>query len=82
VSLLGRQPVPAHRLGVVLRDASSLGVHDPEGELRRVSLLPKLNLGLICPVRPMKPIPKNIPILRKNPQARHSRFFAIPTDAC
>ena len=39
---------------------------------------PRFNL----PVRPMKPIPKNIPILRKNPQARHSRFFAIPTDAC
>ena len=39
---------------------------------------PRFNL----PGSPNETGPKNIPILRKNPQTRHSRFFALPTDAC
>ena len=34
VTLLGGQPVPAHRFGVVLEDAASVSVHAPEAELR------------------------------------------------
>ena len=33
--LLGRQPVPAYRLGIVLQNPVAGVVHDPEGGLRR-----------------------------------------------
>ena len=33
MALLGSQPVPAHRFGIVLEDALAVGVHDPEAEL-------------------------------------------------
>jgi hypothetical protein len=50
---LRRQPGPTHRLGIVLRDAASEAVHDPEIELRAgVSLIrrqpkPAHRLGVI-----------------------------------
>ena len=34
VTLVGGQPEPAHRFGLVLEDAFAQGVHDPEIELR------------------------------------------------
>ena len=40
ISLLGREPVPAHRFGLVLSHAPAVGVPDPEAELCvRVALL-------------------------------------------
>ena len=39
-ALVGGEPIPAHDLGVVLRDARTLRKHDAEGELCiRVALL-------------------------------------------
>ena len=43
LALLGSQPVPAHRFGVVLENAPPVGVHDPEAVLRNGLTLLSVN---------------------------------------